>query len=404
MFRLLFLITTFVMLVNPKVLLHLDGNAGNAVQKLLIILTGVALAATRPKHIGVLLLICAIPVLCFICAVGSDWPGFESRLFLGGLVAIIAPFALLTAQPERRDRDLVLLIFAALPVLMTLLGLVYQVVGIAAVFESDPTVGTRLAGSQGAPAILAGAGFTGVVAAFELAEQRNIKYIGLFLLDLLVLAFTGGRAALGLAVFICAFEYLRSFRKFPLLKFFVPVWFACVAAIAFISLRGDALRHLTSTTLSKRELIWAALRRHLEAHPWFGVGLGNQQLLMPADLKGQGVGTIAGHNEYLRIAVELGYPGAVLFYLITLGIFFLVWNSVWVRRDPFFLICVVAFYLFSLTDNTFSVPQIFFILTVASFGARGESAVPAAGTGSPGEARPRLVLGARRAHNISALD
>jgi O-antigen ligase len=124
---------------------------------------------------------------------------------------------------------------------------------------------------------------------------------------------------------------------------------------------------------------------------------------MPADLKGQGVGTIAGHNEFLRIAVELGYPGAILFYLITLGIFFKVWNSPWVRRDPLFLFCVIAFYLFSLTDNTFSVPQIFFILTVASFAGRGESAAPL-------ENRrvvllpPRTVLSAPPAPKISAPD
>jgi O-antigen ligase len=399
----LFLLMSFLMLINPKVL-HLDGNAGNAVQKLLIILTGVAFVTTRPRHLGVVLLICAIPVLAMVCAVGSDWPGFERRLFIGGMVGIIAPFALLVAQPERRDRDMVLLVFASLPVLMTLLGAVYQVVGLGAAFQSDPLVGTRLAGTQNAPAILAGAAFTGTVAALELAEQRHIGFIALLFLDVAVLAFTGGRAAFGLAALICALEYVRSFRRFPLLKFFLPIWFMSFAAIAFVALRGDALRHLTSTTLSKRELIWAALWRHLDAHPWFGVGLGNQQLLMPADLKGQGVGTIAGHNEYLRLAVELGYPGAVIFYLITVGIFFMVWNSTWVRRDPFFLFCVLAFYLFSLTDNTFSVPQIFFILTVASFAGRGESAAPVEGKRRLLLMPSRTVLGAPRPGKISAPD
>jgi O-antigen ligase len=142
------------------------------------------------------------------------------------------------------------------------------------------------------------------------------------------------------------------------------------------------------------------LQRQLDLHPWFGVGLGNQQLLMPADLKGQGVGTIAGHNEYLRLAVELGYPGAIIFFLLTLSICFMVWNSAWVRRDPMFLVCILAFYLYTLTDNSFSVPQIYFILTVASFTGRGESARPAKDRGYTPVAPPPL-LGGQRSQNLS---
>ena len=392
MFRFLFLLTTFVMLVNPKLALHLGGNAGNVAQKLLIILTGVAFATTRPMNRGVVLAICAIAVLTLVCAVGTDYPGFEWRLYVGGLVSIIAPFALMTAQPESRDRDLVLLVFAAFPVLTTLLGGLYQLAGIGPMFALDTSLGgVRLSGSQEGPAFLSGIAFVGTVAALEVTERRHLGYVWLLALDVVVLALAGGRMAFGAALFVCGIGYLRSFRQVPLLKFFVPIWLASVGAIAFVWSGGDMLKHLTSTTLSKRELIWAALQRHLDAHPWFGVGLGNQQLLMPADLKGQGVGTIAGHNEYLRIAVELGYPGAILFYLLTLSICFMVWNSAAVRRDPMFLVCVVAFYLYTLTDNTLAAPQIYFILTVALFAGRGENAAPIKTQGYFPAASPPLL-------------
>jgi O-antigen ligase len=374
LFRALFLLTTFVMLVNPKLALHLQGNIGNVTQKMLIILTGVALATTRPMYRGVVLLIFAIALLTFVCAVGTEYSAFEWRYYAGGLVSLIAPFALMTGQPEPRDRQLVLQVFAALPVLMTLLGVVYQIVGIAPLFAPDTSLGgMRLSGTQEGPAFLSGAAFVGTVAALELAERRHLGYVALLALDVIVLAVAGGRMAFGAAVFVCGFAYLRNFRRTPLLKLFVPVWAVSLAAGAFLLSGGDMLRHLTSTTLSKRELIWAALQRQLDAHPWFGVGLGHQQLLMPADLKAQGVGTIAGHNEYLRVAVELGYPGAVLFFLLTLGICFLVWNSAWIKRDPMFLVSVAAFYLYTFTDNTLAAPQIYFILTVAAFAGRGDS-------------------------------
>jgi O-Antigen ligase len=402
LFRLLFLLATFVMLVNPKGLLHLDGNAGNVVQKLLIILTGAAFIATRPVHRGVVALICAIAVLTFVCALGTDFPGFQWRLYIGGLVSIVAPFVLLTAQPQARDRQLVLLVFGAMPVLMVLLGAVYQVAGIGHLITSDASGGARLSGTQDVPAFLAGAAFTGTFAALELAEQRSLRYAGLLLLDLIVLVLAGGRTPLALGVLVCGLAYLRSFRRVPLLKFFVPIWLLSFAVVAFVALRGLALEHLMSTSLSNRDLIWAVLRRHLDAHPWFGVGLGNQQLLMYEGLKARGAGTLAGHNEYLRLAVELGYPGAILFFLLNGAICLLVWNSAWVRRDPMFLVCVVAFYLYALTDNAFLASQIYFFLTVASFAGRGESAVP-------GEDRrhsptvPSTLPGGQRPRNLSDL-
>lgn len=388
------------MLVNPKVLLHLDSNAGNVVQKLLIILTGLAFMATRPVHRGVVALICAIAVLTFICAMGTDYPGFQWRLYIGGVVSIVAPFVLMTAEPNAGDRRLVLSVFAALPVLMVLLGALYQLAGIGALYTSDPTSGTRLGGSQGIAAYLAGAAFIGTFAALELAERRHLGYAALLFLDIVILVLAGGRMALAMAIFVCGLDYLRSFRRIPLLRFFVSIWFVGGAAIIFLSLRETVLRHLTSTSLSNRDLIWAALQRHLDAHPWFGVGLGNQQLLVSKGLLGK-VSTFAGHNEYMRIGVELGYPGAILFFLLSLTICFLVWNSAWVRRDPMFLVCVVACYLYALTDNTFAVPQIYFILTVASFAGRGESAQPVEDTRRYAHEDPAAIAGNRQSTSLS---
>jgi hypothetical protein len=373
LFRLLFLLQAFVLLMNPKVLLHLDSNLGNVVQKMLIILTGIALIATRRAHRGVLLLIGAIVVLVFFCAMGTDFPQFQWRLFLGGLVSIVAPFMLLAAAPTDEDRRLATVVFAALPLLMCVIGIPYQLAGISPLFNSDPTSGVRLAGTQGLPAYLAAAAFTGSFAALELAERRHVGYALLLLADLIILVLAGGRMALAAAVLVCGVDYLRSFRRLPLLKVFLPIWAIVIGGILLIAFGQDTLRHLESTSLSNRDLIWAPLIRALDARPWFGVGLGNQQLLV--HVAGV-ITTFASHNEYLRLAVELGYPGAIAFFLLTLGIVFLVWKSDWVRRDPMFLVCAAAFYLYGTTDNTFSVPQAFFILTAASFACGGPRRTP----------------------------
>jgi hypothetical protein len=389
-FRILFALQALALLVNVKALLHLQGNAGNILQKALIILSGVAMIATRPVHRTVVLLIGALLALTFLCALGTDYPWFQWRLYIGGAVSVIAPFILLSAEPNPGDRRLGLIILAALPPLMTLVGIVYQLAGIAELFGYDPQSGTRLSASQG-PAYLAAAAFTASFAALELAERRHLGYVALLFLDLVILVLAGGRMALAAAVLICGIDYLRSFRRFPLTKIFVPIWVILCGGALLLAFGEDNLKHLGSTTLSNRDLIWAAMDRHLRAHPWFGVGLGNEQLLVPESLIGK-TSTFATHNEYLRIAVELGYPGAVIFYLLTLGIFLAVWNSAWVRRDPMFLVCAAGFYMYGLTDNTLSVPQAFLIMTAASFAC--ERGAPAGPRAAPAENPPAAARAA----------
>jgi O-antigen ligase len=377
LFRFLFLLQAFVLLINPKLLLHLDSNLGNILQKLLIILCGAALMATRPVNRGVVVLIAAIVVLTLLCAMCTEFPQFQWRLYVGGVVSIVAPFVLLTAAPREPDRILGLVVFASLPLLMTVVGGLYQLVGLAPLFNAENIGGgTRLAGTQGIPAFLAAASFTGTFAALELAERRHMGYVALLFADLLILLLAGGRMAFGAAVFVCGIDYLRSFKRVPLLKIFVPIWTLVIGGVLLAAFAQDNLRHLQSTSLN-REIIWAPLIRQLHAHPWFGVGLGNQQLLLHVV---GAITTMAGHNEYLRLAVELGYPGAILFFALTLGIVLLVWNSTWVGRDPMFLVCAAGFYIYSTTDNTFSMPQSYFILAAASFAGRPKrlrSPVPA---------------------------
>ena len=383
LFRFLFLLQAFVLLINPKLLLHLDSNLGNILQKLLIILCGAALMATRPVRRGVVVLIAAIVVLTLLCAMCSEFPQFQWRLYVGGVVSIVAPFVLLTAAPREPDRVLGLVVFASLPLLMTVFGGLYQLAGISPLFNAETTGGgTRLAGTQGIPAFLAAASFTSTFAALELAERRHLGYAFLLFVDLIILLLAGGRMAFGAAVLVCGIDYLRSFKRVPLLKLFLPIWTLVVGGILLTTFAEDNLRHLQSTSLN-REIIWAPLIHQLHVHPWFGVGLGNQQQLLHV---AGAITTMAGHNEYLRLAVELGYPGAILFFALTLGIVLLVWNSTWVGRDPMFLVCAAAFYMYGVTDNTFSMPQSYFILAAASFAGRPKSLrspVPAFETAPP---------------------
>src|SRR6202042_3757206 len=128
-----------------------------------------------------------------------------------------------------------LVVFASLPLLMTVVGGIYQVVGLAPLFNAENMGGgVRLAGTQGVPAFLAAASFTGTFAALELTERRHMGYASLLFADLIILLLAGGRMALGASVLVCGIDYLRSFKRVPLLKFFVPIWTLIIGGILLI--------------------------------------------------------------------------------------------------------------------------------------------------------------------------
>jgi hypothetical protein len=64
-----------------------------------------------------------------------------------------------------------------------------------------------------------------------------------------------------------------------------------------------------------------------------------------------------------------------------------------------FLVCAAGFYLYGTTDNTFSVPQVFFILTAASFACGGPRSAPERAPEVPARPPPteRRPAGARTA-------
>jgi O-antigen ligase len=322
-----------------------------------------------------------IVAVSFLCVLGTDFRGFEWRLYIGGVVSIVAPFILLTAHPDEKDRLVVLRIFAIMPLASVVLGVLYAKVGFQPLFITDPLGARRLAGTIGA-AFLAGSCFTAAFASIELADRQHLGYAALALINVIILVLTGGRMSLALTLVVCGLDFLRSFRRFPLMKFFAPVYFFLSTAFYMAFFGKNLLIRLQSHSLMGRDLLWAALGRALAAHPWFGVGLGNQQRLIPASLT-EKTGTIAAHDEYLRIAVELGYPGAFLFFALTVGIFLMVWNSTWVRRDPIFLVCVVAFYVYCLTDNAISSPTDVLILAAASFACQRRPLLVASPAGIP---------------------
>jgi O-antigen ligase len=136
--------------------------------------------------------------------------------------------------------------------------------------------------------------------------------------------------------------------------------------MAFVALGGALLARFVSNSLSGRELIWASLRDVADAYPVFGIGLGHQILVVPAQVT-KITTTIAAHDEYLRLSVELGYVGAFVVVSCLVGICALIWCSRRVRGHLVFLSAAVTFFIYCNSDNAISSAVTPFIIVIASF-------------------------------------
>lgn len=364
-FRTLISFYLLVIIVNLE---GLTGANTNPIEKGLLLICSLVFVMTRRIYVANIGLALALVAATVISAVGTQYSGFGLDRYFRGLISLVTPFLLLCAEPTEKDSKRLLLIFAWAPLVAMVLGVMYQVAGIRAIWYTDFLTATRLQGSL-SPAGLGSLCYLGAIAAtLKAAADRRRLYIwlGLAAVNCVILVLSAARMPLALTVLVCAVIYLTMVN--PNVSGMLTAALAGIPAAAVVMLvfGQSLLARFESESLSGRELLWQYLEIALADHPVFGVGIGHQILLLPERLKTLTT-TMAAHNEYLRIAVETGYVGAVIIFgaiaLMCLNICRLSRVS---HRFAFLAICV-SFFIFCKTDNAISSSITPFALVLASF-------------------------------------
>lgn len=379
-FRCAFLVAQLVLILNLERLLGL-ANA-NPIEKLFLIIAGLVFALTRKRIPANLVLMGFIILVSFVCGLLSEFDAFSWDRYSRSLVSLSAFLLFFTALPEQRDRELILLIAAFTPPVSVLLGTIYEAVGINRLWMTDYLGTRRLAGNMG-PAFLGGAGVTGAVAASYLALQQRSRYLLLALVNAGVTMLTASRMPSALALGVTGTMLFIESRSavFRILM----VLYGCVAIAALFYVMGDQLMtRLSSEAMSGRDIIWNELKTYIQRFPYFGVGLGHQMDILSARAS-ETTHTVAAHNEYLRFTLELGYVGSALMGCAFIAMLVNLLCHPMMTKRWAFLLAVLAFFAYSSTDNTFSVPQIFMVLVVAFVGScdRREPVSPSRESCSP---------------------
>ncbi|TXJ06911.1 MAG: O-antigen ligase domain-containing protein, partial [Acinetobacter sp.] len=301
-----------------------------------------------------------ITLSIFFFGVFSKYTGFAWSRLLMAYAALVSIIGFFVAKPSPKDCDYMLQSISRLAPYILIYGLILAVLFGLPMFQKDHTGASRLGGAA-IPAFMAAASYASSIAAAYLFSVENKKrYLILSIFCIALCALSGTRmptvvAATSVSI-VLFFSFKGAVGRLGL------VFLGGTFAVGFLLTAGEQLLlRFESSSKSGRELLWNAVIAWAERYPWHGVGFGHHAELIPERVS-KLTGTFATHNEYIRLAAELGYLGAAIFII---GLFVVIFtaprylNKVQIISS---LIVTLCFFVYAYSDNVF-------LLTYTLFGA-----------------------------------
>lgn len=170
-----------------------------------------------------------------------------------------------------------------------------------------------------------------------------------------------------LSIGLCAFVYIFMMKK-SVPGAFVTSLTVIILGAAVLAIAGETiLTRFMSGSLSGRELLWRTVESVANQFPDFGIGLGHQILIIPEDISAKTGGTIAAHDEYLRLKLELGLVNSWIVVGLLMTICLKIWLSARVNFHLVFLAAAASFFIYCSTDNAISSALSPMVISLASF-------------------------------------
>jgi len=307
-FRRFWLFALFLMIVNLSGIGF--GNVNN-IEKGTFLIAGIFFALKNPWNRQALWGSALIVFSVVFFGLFADSHGHSWSRSISALIALFCMLIFTTVTPRDQDRIFMLQTISLLALGIVLYSLLLFALFGSPLFKMDHTGAMRLGGST-LPAFLAAAAYTSSLASVLMYSfSKKHLYLLLVVFNLITGMLSGTRTAFLCSVVTVFFALILPIRG-TFLKLLIAAVFALVGSIALFTVGNQILIRFMSGSLSGRNLIQDVLTDSLHRYPFAGVGLGHHGALIPESVS-RLTGTVAAHNEYLRLAVELGYLGAFIF-------------------------------------------------------------------------------------------
>jgi len=279
-------------------------------------------------------------------------PAVTPLALLVATLGFALPWCLIHVALEPGSRARYALLIALLPVLCVAFGTGLDLLEAHTLFSGSKGRGVRLRGATNAGWLAFGSFIGFAVALHEASRRRRLDFAVLAVVNVLITILSGGRMGL-IACGILSVSYvlltpaLRT--RAALLGLIAVLGAGAVVLVVDLQLPIHGLVQHPERLLDPngRDRIWRGYLDQFRANPLFGQGLGAAERGTYQDLP---------HNEYLRLLVDGGVVGAVLYAAAVL---------LWGRRvlglirpgeRGFVCALFLALGVYALTDNILLMP------------------------------------------------
>ncbi|MEQ3633714.1 hypothetical protein [Thalassolituus sp.] len=344
---------------------NFDIPGANQIEKGLIILWAItALILGRinwPGVVGFVVITCVIVISSFL----TDYEYFDPRTSIMSYTQIIAILFFFLAILDDRYMLLCIKVISLAAVISSTVGVLFMIVGFRELFQAEFATGVpRFSGST-IPAFMAGLSIMSSLASLYLWLRYDARYKYIFALSYLCLILTLGRMAILIGTTLCYLRFITYSGINKKSKVDVTVALFFIGLIGLSAIAPLMLERIENSGFSGREILWEFVIYMIGVYPDYGIGFGHQFLSTPEEIINL-TSSWSAHNEYLRIALEVGIIPSIFFFLF-MFLTFLSPMLYFKRFDLFYFIAVAIFFLSCATDNTISSPYMFLFLVTAYY-------------------------------------
>ncbi|WP_234086641.1 O-antigen ligase family protein [Azonexus sp. R2A-61] len=308
--------------------------------------------------------------LISISGVLTDYHYFEWSIFFLALNQVVSLFLLFVATPRKNQMVTVVRLVMYSPLLSITAGVFYEMIGVGSIFGIDGAIEVpRLQGST-VPAFLAGISLSGVLSALLLyyyqGKKQNIFW---FVFNFCILLLTAARMPIALGCFLVATIFF-IIDKSSLAKKLLTLLAGICGLLVFLVFFGKSiLDRFGNESSSGRDVLWDYFYGLMSDYPDFGIGFGHSFYSVPPEISVLVGGGTAAHNDYIRLAVEIGFYQTIVFFLV---FSFLYLRNIFSGSKDGWLVgfaFLVSYLIFVYVENALATPTYYPMLLVGWYGS-----------------------------------
>lgn len=339
------------------------GIGGNSLHKLIIFLSLVPYIYIRRTRIQSIMPILTYFILVLLSFSLSSWyPGLDTLQPFKSFLGLTIGWFIYSLDWNFKLTDLFIRIISLIAILSFFAGSVLHILKIHDLYVYEWWNGAyRLQGAAGIPAYLAFLAFVSLAASIYQYLQNKRGYVVFIVINTALLLATATRGAtLAAAIIFIPLGFRLLSNSFYKLNILQVVAVVCVLiAISSVALPNLLERNQNTFTKdlidsSGRLDTWNYFIQVGMVNPWFGRGLGTGTI---ANSSAFSYTLTVPHNEYIRMFVDNGFVGVGLILLSMLLTFYKLLKQVQRSVKGYLIALLVALFVYSLFDNTFTTAQ-----------------------------------------------